>query len=221
MSALTLATVAFQANPIYWAGIFTWAVGFVLYFASILKRNAYALGETASRLCWLGFALTALAYAPLSDGVRGPLGWPQGALIHSRAARGAIWLLWTVGALAIVAGWARIVSDRVGWLGLCTAMIAVLASWFTEAQTQGLIIASGIATVTALALWLHRRRELRTVVYAGDYEAELVRLCGSKRKARRLIRDELMRAPGTSRAGAALAIVTRLRHARDPYPHPL
>lgn len=53
---------------------------------------------------------------------------------------------------------------------------------------------------------------------AGDYEAELVRLCrGNRRKAERLIEEELARAPGLTRAGAALAVVTRIRHERDPH----
>jgi hypothetical protein len=51
----------------------------------------------------------------------------------------------------------------------------------------------------------------------GDYEAELVRMChGSRRKAEQLIREELARAPDLTRAGAALALVTRIRHQRDP-----
>ena len=56
----------------------------------------------------------------------------------------------------------------------------------------------------------------------GDYEAELVRLCkGNRRKAERLILEQLERSPGMSRQGAALALVTRLRHERSPYPPPL
>jgi hypothetical protein len=56
----------------------------------------------------------------------------------------------------------------------------------------------------------------------GDYEAELVRLChGDRRKAERLILEELERSPTASRQGAALALVTRIRHERAPYPRPL
>lgn len=57
---------------------------------------------------------------------------------------------------------------------------------------------------------------------AGDYEAELLRLCkGNRRKAERLIAEALERAPDMSRQGAALAAVTRLRHAQAPFPRPL
>ena len=56
----------------------------------------------------------------------------------------------------------------------------------------------------------------------GDYEAELVRLCkGNRREAERLILAQIERSPGMSRQGAALALVTRLRHERSPYPPPL
>ena len=63
-----------------------------------------------------------------------------------------------------------------------------------------------------------RPRRLSTTGGAGDYEAELVRLCrGNRRKAERLIEEELARSPRLSRAGAALAVVTRIRHERDPH----
>jgi hypothetical protein len=53
---------------------------------------------------------------------------------------------------------------------------------------------------------------------AGDYVAELVRLCrGDRRKADRLIDEEMARSPGLTPAGAALALVTRIRHERDPH----
>lgn len=51
----------------------------------------------------------------------------------------------------------------------------------------------------------------------GDYEAELVRLLkGNRREAERLIAEELERSPSMSRQGAALALVTRIRHERAP-----
>jgi hypothetical protein len=46
----------------------------------------------------------------------------------------------------------------------------------------------------------------------GDYESELVSLCASRRRADELIREEMARRPELSRIGAALALVTRLRH---------
>jgi hypothetical protein len=51
----------------------------------------------------------------------------------------------------------------------------------------------------------------------GDYEAELVRICkGNRARAEQLIAEECEKSPGTSRQGAALAIVTRLRHEQAP-----
>jgi hypothetical protein len=66
------------------------------------------------------------------------------------------------------------------------------------------------------------KKKLRKARSPGDYEAELVRLCkGNQREAERLILEELQRSPATSRQGAALAIVTRIRHERTPYSHSL
>ena len=54
-----------------------------------------------------------------------------------------------------------------------------------------------------------RRRNYRP----WDQEAELLRLChGDRELAERLIAHELERAPDLSRAGAALAAATRLKH---------
>lgn len=51
----------------------------------------------------------------------------------------------------------------------------------------------------------------------GDYEAELVRLCkGNRKLTDQLIAEQLEKSPGMSRQGAALAIVTRLRHQKKP-----
>ena len=52
-----------------------------------------------------------------------------------------------------------------------------------------------------------REGVVRRRIAPGDYEAELTALCGSRWRARRLIREELHRQPGLSRAGAALALV--------------
>ena len=61
------------------------------------------------------------------------------------------------------------------------------------------------------------RKKLRKPRSPGDYEAELVRLCKrNRREAERLIQEELQRSPATSRQGAALAVVTRIRHAQAP-----
>lgn len=68
----------------------------------------------------------------------------------------------------------------------------------------------------------HNRNAARKAGGPGDYEAELVRLCkGNRREAERLIVAQMERSPGMSRQGAALALVTRMRHERSPYPPPL
>lgn len=62
-----------------------------------------------------------------------------------------------------------------------------------------------------------RKKKLRKLRSPGDYEAELVRLCkGDRREAERLLTEQLERSPGLSRQGAALAVVTRIRHERAP-----
>ena len=44
-----------------------------------------------------------------------------------------------------------------------------------------------------------------------------MRLCkGNRREAERLIAEEMQRSPALSRQGAALALVTRIRHERSP-----
>ena len=64
---------------------------------------------------------------------------------------------------------------------------------------------------------LPRKKQIRKTRLPGDYEAELVRLCkGNRARAEKLIADECEKAPGMSRQGAALAIVTRLRHGESP-----
>jgi hypothetical protein len=65
---------------------------------------------------------------------------------------------------------------------------------------------------------LAKKKTPRTPRSPGDYEAELVRLCqGNRTKANALIDAEMQRAPTMSRQGAALALVTRIRHERMPY----
>jgi hypothetical protein len=64
-------------------------------------------------------------------------------------------------------------------------------------------------------------RQRRGGHWPGDYESELLKLVGSARRADEMIRAEMARRPGFSRAGAALALVTRLRHRQDGYAKPL
>ncbi|HEY8518526.1 MAG TPA: hypothetical protein VIN61_00480 [Gammaproteobacteria bacterium] len=67
-----------------------------------------------------------------------------------------------------------------------------------------------------------KQRAARKARRPGDYEAELIRICkGNWREAERLILEEMERSPTMSRQGAALAVVTRIRHQRSPYPRPL
>ena len=62
-----------------------------------------------------------------------------------------------------------------------------------------------------------KQKKARKPRNPGDYEAELVRLCrGNRREAERLIIEEQARSPTLSRQGAALALVTRIRHERSP-----
>ena len=64
---------------------------------------------------------------------------------------------------------------------------------------------------------LARKKTPKTPRSPGDYEAELVRLCqGNRPKANALLEEEMQRAPTMSRQGAALALVTRIRHERMP-----
>ncbi len=63
-----------------------------------------------------------------------------------------------------------------------------------------------------------KRRRRGTAGGVGDYEAELVRLCrGNRRKAEQLIGEEVARPPSLTPAGAALVVVTRIRHELDPH----
>ena len=62
-----------------------------------------------------------------------------------------------------------------------------------------------------------RKTNVRTSRSPGDYEAELVRLCrGNRKLSEQLIAEQCEKSPEMSRQGAALAIVTRLRHQKKP-----
>ena len=64
---------------------------------------------------------------------------------------------------------------------------------------------------------LRGRKNSRKSRSPGDYESELVRLCkGNRNRAEQLIAEQLTASPEMSRQGAALAIVTRMRHQKKP-----
>ena len=202
----------FADQPVYFAGIGVWAVGFAMYLGCVFGRGYDRLERAATLLCWLGFLLTALPYLGITR-----IGLPAALpTLAGFTARDAIWLVWIAGALLIVGSWLRLVNARTGWLGLCLGMAGVLASWAERADTQRLVLVGGVAVVAVIALASTKRGALwRRTTSPSDYESELARLCGSARKARRLIREELERSPTLTRSGAAMAVVTRLRVERD------
>jgi hypothetical protein len=222
-AVLERAIALYQQDPIYWAGVLLWLFGFVAYVPSACGRGRLVFSNMGIALCWLGFALTIIAHFVLDGRYRvPPLERPTLDASYWRSSSTQIWLLWIVGSALIVASWPRLVNARVGWLGLATAMLGVVASWPQDDATRHPVIAVGAAIlVTLLLVIAWREGVVRRRIAPGDYEAELIALCGNAWRARRLIRDEMKRHPGLSRAGAALAVVTRLRHERDPYPRPL
>jgi hypothetical protein len=220
---LERALALYAQSPIYWAGVILWLLGFAAYVPACCGRGRLVLNRTGVVLCWLGFAVTLLAYFVLDGRYAVPRFVPP-ALDAAYWLRSDthIWLLWIAGAALLAASLLRFLTARAGWLGLAAAMVGVIASWFAEEETRQAVIAVGAVSVATLFIVTIWRGELRRrSVEPGDYEAELVSLCGGSRRADRLIRDELKRNPSLSRAGAALAAVTRLRHAQDPYPRPL
>jgi hypothetical protein len=221
---LERALALYEQNPIYWAGVILWLLGFAAYVPACCGRGRLVLNQTAIVLCWFGFAVTLLSYFVL-DGRYAVPTFERPTLDAAYWLRSdtQIWLLWISGSVLLVASWLRWLTERAGWLGVAAAMVGVIASWPEEETTRRAIIAAGTAILAALLLVLTWRGELRRRTIApGDYVAELIALCrGSRWKAHRLIRAERKRRPGLSEAGAAMAAVTRLRHERDPSPRTL
>jgi hypothetical protein len=208
-------------TAVYWGGIVVWVLGFAIYLYSAFVHVRPQLNAFASALCWIGFVATVIAHYRQPDPVgRTQIALPEFDVSDFGSVSSLIWFLWILGALLIVASWVRLVSNRVGWLGLCTGMVGVIASWPEQETDRLVVLIGGVAVVLMLSLVSLKRGQLRRVAAdPGNYEIELVRLCdGNRRTARRLIREELKRSPGLSRAGAALAVVTRIRHERDPRP---
>jgi hypothetical protein len=218
---LEQALALYKEEPLYWAGVILWLLGFAAYVPACCGRGRLVLSQTGLVLCWLGFAVTLLAYFVLDGRYRVPSFEPPTlAPAYWLRSDTQIWLLWIAGSLLLIASWLRWSTAQAGWLGLAAAMVGVVASWPADEATRRAIIMAGTATLAALLLVMAWRGELRQQAIApGDYVAELTALCGGSRwKASRLIREEQKRRPGLSQAGAALSAVTRLRHEREPRP---
>jgi hypothetical protein len=210
---------ALAEQPVFWAGIAVWSVGLVLSLRGMLGAGDDRLMRAGGALCWIGLVLAALPLVGLTGRAPAPP-WPE--LGAGTTAYNGIWLLWLLGGLMIVGGWLRVLGPRAGWLGLCLAMTGVVAASAERAAAQRLVMACGVLLVVLLALVSLRRGQLgRHTASPGDYEAELVSLCGNPRKAEQLIRKEQERSPTLSRAGAAMAVVTRLRVDRQGLGRPL
>jgi hypothetical protein len=127
---------------------------------------------------------------------------------------GAVWLI--AGFVIIVArGFGRL-RPAMGFAGVWLAGAGALASALTAPGARAAVLAIGLG-----AALLHlkgprgggRLSGAKRAFKPWDQEAALLRLChGDKALMERLIRHELERNPELSRAGAALAAATRLKH---------
>lgn len=141
------------------------------------------------------------------------------ATLIERTAQAAL----AAGIIIIVLKVANRVSDRVGWAGIWVAIAGGVAIWAESAAVASITLGVGAAASVVLLVPRARQssgrlmRAIRSRTYEPwDHEAALLRLChGDKAQMERLIEFELQRQPGLSRAGAALAAATRLRHDRD------
>lgn len=129
------------------------------------------------------------------------------------------WLLFFGGVALVLVSWAGRVPQRFGWAGASITVTGAAMSW-SQPPVQAVVLAAG-AIVVLVQLVPRRRRarpwaaQRRRFDEPWDQEAALLRLCGGDRAAvERLIRFEIERNPKLSRAGAALAAATRLRHER-------
>jgi uncharacterized protein HemY len=129
------------------------------------------------------------------------------------------WLLFLMAMALLILIWrGRVVQQFTSsavWI-LLTGMAVIL----TSPPLQPLLLIAGMV-VAALQLraprnrpqlWQTGRRDRHE---PWDQEGALLRMCGGDRAAvERLIRHEMQRNPSLSRAGAAMAAATRLRHER-------
>lgn len=114
------------------------------------------------------------------------------------------------------------VPERAGWAGIWAAIAGGVAIWAESPVVAGVSLAVGAAAVLLLLVPRARQsgrnlvRAIRSRSYEPwDHEAELLKLChGDQAQMERLIEFEQQRQQGLSRAGAALAAATRLRHDR-------
>jgi hypothetical protein len=127
------------------------------------------------------------------------------------------WLLFCGGVLLVIASWIGRADTRLGWVGAWMTITGGAMSLTGQPMLRALILAAGIVVIALL--WLPRRRKRtlwtprRKAFKPWDQEAELLRLClGDTAIVERLIEFERERNPKLSRAGAALAAATRLRH---------
>lgn len=127
------------------------------------------------------------------------------------------------GMLTIVLKTVNRVSDSVGWAGIWGAVAGGVAIWAESQVVAAAALAVGAGAAVYLLVPRARRsgrrlvRAVRSRTYEPwDHEAALIRLChGDRAQAERLIDFERRRQPNLSRAGAALAAATRLRHDRE------
>lgn len=113
-------------------------------------------------------------------------------------------------------------SERAGWAGIWVAVAGGVAIW--AESTALAAIALGVGVAAAVYLLVPRARSSGSRLVGAirarsfepwDHEAALLRLChGDKAQMERLIEFEQRKNPELSRAGAALAAATRLRHDR-------
>src|SRR5262245_56973137 len=97
-TALERAIALYQQNPIYWAGVVLWLIGFAAYVPAACGRGTLLLSKTGIVLCWLGFAVTAFAFLVLDDSYRVPtLEPPTLDATYWRKSSTQIWMLWIGG----------------------------------------------------------------------------------------------------------------------------
>jgi hypothetical protein len=156
------AIILFKTTPIFWTGVVLWLLGFATYVPAACGRGRpRVLGKAGIVLCWLGFALTLLAHFVLDEVYRAPrferptLEWAYWFRSSTQ-----IWMLWIIGGALVIASGLRWFTARVGWLGLTAIMVGSIASWFTDAASQQVVIEIGAGIVAVLLAVLAWRDDL-------------------------------------------------------------